>query len=151
MNNQYSEGSELHMPAVLARLGVNLIRPVQSRLTLWDGPSGPARPQSAQSGPKRESHKKPARGQMQPLPEENSNSLTSNSSSLSSSGLSTSCLLSSLQLLYMTTNPFTQADKRLLLQECSSSEFSSTLEMASATVQLQKYIFKMLHQALCVA
>lgn len=67
--------------------------------------------------------------------------LTNNSSSLSSMDLSTSCLLSSLLLLYMSINPFMQADNRRFLQECSSSEFSSTLDMASATLQLQKDIF----------
>lgn len=68
-------------------------------------------------------------------------SLTNNSSSLSSMDLSASGLLSSLLLLYMTTNPFKQADNRRLLQECSSSEFSSILDMASATVQLQEDIY----------
>lgn len=67
--------------------------------------------------------------------------LTNNSSSLSSMDLSTSCLLSSLLLLYMSINPFMQADNRRFLQECSSSEFSSTLDMASATLQLQKDFF----------
>lgn len=78
-------------------------------------------------------------------------SLTNNSSSLSSMGLSIFCLLSSLLLLYMTINPFMQADNRHLLQECSSSEFSSTLDMASATVQLQKDIyFLSLWHAFCI-